>query len=96
MFAVTVTFLLHPGRDDAFLPEMQENAAQSLRDEPGCLQFDIATDPSRPGEVFLYELYADAAAFAAHLASAHFACFTEATSGMVAEKHVRTYEKVIR
>jgi quinol monooxygenase YgiN len=80
----------------AFLPLMRDNAATSLRDETGCHLFDIATDPGRPDEVFLYELYTDAEAFRLHLLSAHFAAFDAAVSDMIAQKDVRTYAEVIR
>jgi len=94
MFAVVVTLQINPNSLEAFMPLMAENATRSLTDEPGCRQFDVATDPERPGEVFLYELYDDAAAFDAHLASAHFKSFDAAVSEMVLEKTVTTYAEV--
>ncbi|MEM6728359.1 MAG: putative quinol monooxygenase [Pseudomonadota bacterium] len=94
MFAVTVRFEIKEGDVAAFLPLMRANAAQSLADEPGCHRFDICTDPARPSEVFLYELYEDAAAFDAHLKSPHFLSFDAQTSDMISEKHVVTYTSV--
>lgn len=93
-FAVCVTFTIDPDDMTVFLPLMNANAGQSLRDEPGCLQFDVLTDPSRPGEVFLYERYTDAAAFDVHLASDHFRTFDQATGGMIINKVVKTYAQV--
>lgn len=95
MFAVTVRFQIKQGRQDDFLPLMIENAQTSLKLEPGCHHFDVCTDTDRPGEVFLYELYDDAAAFRAHLASDHFVKFDSMVSSMVADKTVATYSKVI-
>lgn len=94
MFAVTVAFTLPPSRLSDFLPLILDNAAQSLAREPGCLHFDVCTDPDRPGEVFLYEVYTDRAAFDAHLATAHFESFDKATRDMVSSKEVRTFRKV--
>ncbi len=94
MFAVIVTFQLVPGSAARFMPLMLENATTSRREEPGCLQFDVATDPALPGEVFLYEIYTDAAAFDAHLASPHFKAFDTAVQDMIAHKHIRTYSEV--
>ena len=94
MFAVTVHFRLRPGRMADFLPKMVENARASRERESGCRQFDVATDPSRPDEVFLYELYADAAAFDAHLQSAHFRDFDAATRDMIDAKQVWTWAEV--
>lgn len=93
-YGVCVTFTIHPDKHAAFMPLMLANARASLADEPGCLQFDVLTDPARPGEVFLYELYDDRAAFDAHLASAHFLRFREAVAEMIAEKRETTYEQV--
>ncbi|MCJ7874133.1 putative quinol monooxygenase [Phaeobacter sp. J2-8] len=94
MYAVTVTFTLKPGQGEQFLPLMSDNAATSLRVEEGCHQFDVCTDPARPDEVFLYELYTDAAAFQAHLAADHFKAFDAATADMVADKRVALYAEV--
>ena len=94
-FAVVVTFQIKPGQMAAFMPLMEQNAATSLALEPGCHQFDVATDAARPDEVFLYEIYTDAGAFEAHLASAHFKAFDAAVSPMIADKVVKTYARVI-
>lgn len=94
MFAVTVLFQIKRGQMDAFLPAMRTNAATSLEREPGCHQFDVCTDASAPDDVFLYELYADADAFQAHLESAHFKDFDAAVSQMIVSKEVRTFSEV--
>jgi autoinducer 2-degrading protein len=73
----------------AFLPLMRQNAAASLRDEPGCRQFDVCHDPAAPTSLLLYEVYDDEAAFAAHLASAHYLAFDAATGAMIRSKAVR-------
>lgn len=94
MYAVCVTFKIRPGHMGAFMTLMQENARISLRDEPGCHQFDVLSDTARPDVVFLYELYTDKSAFQAHLASAHFDDFDAATAHMIAGKDVATWNKV--
>lgn len=94
MFVVTVTFRLHPGTQTAFLKHMLANAAQSLGEEPECHQFDVCTDPARPDEVFLYEVYTDADAFQVHLKSAHFVSFDAVVRDMVADKTVQTFTEV--
>ena len=95
MFAVTVNFQIKDGLFDSFMALMLENAQTSLRDEPQCRQFDVCTDPDKPGEVFLYELYDDAEAFQEHLRSAHFLAFDAQVTTMIADKTVATYQKVI-
>ncbi|MGZ2258812.1 putative quinol monooxygenase [Roseobacter sp. A03A-229] len=94
MFAVVVTLQIKPEAILAFMPLMAQNAKTSLTEEPGCHQFDVATDDARPDEVFLYELYSNAAAFDAHLASTHFKAFDAATAHMIANKSVTTYAQV--
>lgn len=93
-FAVCVTMHIKPEHMDAFLPLMHENAHASLSDEPHCHQFDVAIDAARPNEVFLYETYSNADAFAAHLETAHFKRFDVAVADMIVDKDVRTYEQV--
>lgn len=63
---------LKAGSFDAFMLAMSVNAAASVRDEPGCLTFDVVRDRSDPDLVWLYEVYVDEAAFEAHMHSAHF------------------------
>lgn len=94
MFAVVVTFTCAPGCMEAVLPLMRENARRSLDSEAGCHRFDVLCDPSRPGEILLYELYTDRAAFDDHLRTAHFLSFDDAISEMIAHKDIRTYEEV--
>lgn len=94
MFAVVVTFKVVPEDWDQFLPLMYQNAATSLKTEPDCQRFDVCTDPDRPHEAFLFELYSNRAAFDAHLASDHFKTFDAAVSPMIAAKQVATYTQV--
>ncbi len=94
MFAVSVTFRIKPQHVDAFLPLMLENASASVSDEPGCRQFDVCQNPSDPGEIFLYEIYDDAAAFETHKAMEHFQRFDAETAEMVAKKSVRTFQRL--
>ena len=96
MFAVIVTFQIVPSKRESFLPLMRENARTSLAEEPGCHVFDICTDPDRPEEVFLYELYSSPEAFQVHLNSAHFKAFDALVAPMVAAKAVATYREVAR
>ncbi|SFR33054.1 Quinol monooxygenase YgiN [Yoonia tamlensis] len=94
MFVVTVQFQIAPTHEIEFLAHMRQNAAQSLGAEPGCHQFDVCTDPARPCEVFLYEVYEDAQAFQDHLHSAHFKAFDAVVADMVLSKQVATFAEV--
>ena len=73
MFSLMVQMEVRPGRRAEFLAGMAANAEASVRDEPGCLRFDVCSVDSDENRFVLYELYTDAAAFEAHKASPHFA-----------------------
>lgn len=90
MYVVSVELTICAGAMDRFVPLMRENAAASLRDEPGCLQFDVVRCEAAPNLILLWEVYTDAAAFAAHLKTPHFLAFDAAVADMVAAKTVRT------
>lgn len=94
-FAVCVTFRIKPKSLDMFLPLMNENASVSLRDEEGCLRFDVCTDDDRADEVFLYEIYTSPEAFQVHLKSEHFLKFDTEVNSMIADKQVKTFKTVI-
>ena len=91
MFCVAIELSVKQDQLEAFMPLMLENAAASLRDEPDCHRFDVCTDAARPGDVFLYELYTDEAAFKTHLTMPHFLSFDRQTADMISEKNIRTY-----
>ena len=93
MYVVTVLFEPKPERVEAFRAAMLANAKVSRETEPGCRQFDVCVDASRPGVAFLYELYDDRAAFDAHLASPHFKAFAAATEAMIDAKRVATWQR---
>ncbi len=93
MYVVTVKFTLAAGAAEPFLALMHAQAKNSLELEPGCHQFDVCTDPGDAGIVFLYELYADEAAFQIHLASAHFKQFDADVADLVTDKQVACYTR---
>ena len=73
MFSLVVQMEVRPGRREEFLAGMAANAEASVRDEPGCLRFDVCAVGGDENRFLLYELYTDADAFAAHKASPHVA-----------------------
>ena len=94
MFVVTVSFQITSGGVEKFLTAVLENARQSKQTEPGCLQFDVCTDPSLPDTVFLYEVYTSKAAFEAHRNTEHFINFNAAVATLVASKSAQTFSEV--
>jgi autoinducer 2-degrading protein len=63
MFMVFVTLDVREDRRDDFVAGVRVNAQASLRDEPGCLRFDVQHSTDRPERYYLYELYRDRQAF---------------------------------
>ena len=94
MQALIVEFHIHGPQVEAFAAAIAANARASLQDEPGCRQFDVCRDPADPQVFFLYELYDDAAAIAAHLQSPHFRQMDALTASWVAHKRVRRMQRV--
>jgi 3-dehydro-4-phosphotetronate decarboxylase len=73
VYIVVVSLRVLPDRISTFEAAIRSNAAASLRDEPGCLRFDVLRDADEPTRYLLYEVYTDHAAFTTgHLRSAHF------------------------
>jgi len=68
---ILVQFDVKPEHLPRFRELIEVNARASVREEPGCLQFDVAHEQGDPCRVLLYEIYRDAAAFDAHLAMPH-------------------------
>lgn len=88
MFVILVEFQIKADRLDEFLALVNENAEQSLRDEAGCLRFDVLTPVGGESMVLLYEIYDGHEAFEIHRASPHFQEFDAATGEMVSDKHI--------
>lgn len=72
MLSLLVQLHIRPEHREEFLAGIAANAEASVRDEPGCLRFDVCSVASDENRFVLYELYADADAFAAHTRAPHF------------------------
>lgn len=94
MLAVVVHFHAKSGEAESFREVILAQAANSLEKEPACRQFDVCVDPQDEHHFVLYEVYEDAAAFAAHRETDHYATFTERVTPLVASKDVQTFERL--
>ena len=81
MYTLIVSMQVRPDKREQFLAAIAENAEASVRDEPGCLRFDVVEDAQQPNRFYFYEIYRDAAAFAAHKAAPHFAEWRQGRRG---------------
>lgn len=72
-----------PGHEDT-VARMLEGLAVSVRSEPGNVAFEPWREVGSEGSFFVYEVYADAAAFADHLAAHHSVAFNAKLTDHVA------------
>ena len=76
MFTVIVNLTVHPDRVEEFLDGIRANSRASLRDEPGCLRFDVHRSTEEPNRFVLHEIYASAEAFYVdHRQAPHYAAW---------------------
>lgn len=93
-FVVLPQFSVPEATLDAFLDAARADAERSVADEPGCLQFDVFVDrDAAPARVMFYEVYADRAAFDAHLETPHLAAFRQALT-LCKEGPVGFFERI--
>ena len=83
LLVVHVDIAVRPDQVPAFLAATEANATAS-RTEPGVLRFDVLTDRADPAHVVLVVVYRDAAAAAAHKATAHYLAWRDAVAPMMA------------
>jgi quinol monooxygenase YgiN len=84
LLVVHVHVRVKAGAGEAFHAASLANAEASRR-EPGVLRFDLLADRDHPEHFVLVEVYRDAAAAAAHKATAHYAAWRDAVADLMAE-----------
>jgi (4S)-4-hydroxy-5-phosphonooxypentane-2,3-dione isomerase len=89
-YVVIVDFHLRPGALSAFRTLVDLNARLSAHDEPGCQRFDVVEPSGEADRILLYEIYADRAAFDAHMKTRHFLDFDAESVALVASKSITT------
>jgi quinol monooxygenase YgiN len=85
MFVIMVAFQVRPERVAAFIEASLDDARGSVRDEAGCLRFDVVQDTEDETRVLFYEVYQDKAAFDQHLTMPHFHRWNETVKDWMAE-----------
>ena len=71
MFAIFASIKIKPDQRENFLNSIEENAKLSVRDEPGCLRFDVFRDDEDEDRYLLYEVFTDERAWQAHVETPH-------------------------
>lgn len=88
MYCIIVKVELKPGNRDQFAQAMLANAEASVRDEPGCLVFDVLEARGEPDTFYLYELYTGEEALAAHKETPHYQSTRAVINDLIAKQSV--------
>ena len=86
MIANFVVFQLKPGARDAFIEASLGNSRGSI-DGAGCLATSIIADPVREDVAYVFEVFADQAAFENHHDQAYYKQWIADTSGLMAKDY---------
>ena len=68
---------------DKYNNALKEQMATAIRLEPGVLTYYAVADKSDPSHITILEIYADTAAYQAHIITPHFKKYKEAVKDMV-------------
>ncbi len=82
MYAIFVTIKIKAGFAEQFKAASVGDAQGSVRDEPGCLRFDMHQSTTDPNTFYLYEVYENQDAhMVAHRAAPHYIKWRETVQG---------------
>jgi len=93
LFINAVFLESNPADMPKFMEAIKENGAASVK-EPGCRTFNIHVSAKDPNQVFLYEVYDNAAALESHRQTAHFKKYAATTKDMVTKRDARPMTSV--
>jgi quinol monooxygenase YgiN len=80
---------IDPAQLETYTTAIKEQVEAALRLEPGVLALYSVADKENPAHVTVFEIYADAAAYKAHLETAHFKNYKITTQAMVKSLKLR-------
>ena len=88
VYVNAIDLVIIPSEMAKYVEAIKENAANAVK-EPGCREFNVLVMPNRPNHVFLFEVYDNEAALAAHCNTEHFKKYAATTANMVADRNAR-------
>jgi quinol monooxygenase YgiN len=96
MLTNVAVYKIKPEFVEEFRMRMLRHAAICLRDEPGCLRFDVNQSIADPSVFLMYEQFTDQAAVDAHGKTPHIADFVRRRDGegWLAERSVYLMQPV--
>lgn len=81
---------IDPSQLAQYQAAVKEEMATSVRVEPGVLALYAVADSENPSKLRFLEIYADEAAFRAHIASPHFKKYVETTQAIIRSRVLRS------
>lgn len=72
-----------PAQLEQYNAALKEQMTAAIRLEPGVLTYYAVADKSDPSRITILEIYADTAAYKAHIETAHFKKYKETVAHMV-------------
>jgi quinol monooxygenase YgiN len=77
---------IDPERLESYTAAVKEEIETSIRVEPGVLAIYAVAEKDNPSKLRFFEIYADEIAYNAHINSAHFIKYVDATKDMITSK----------
>jgi quinol monooxygenase YgiN len=77
---------IDPAQLEAYTKAVKEEMAESIRVEPGVLAIYSVAIKDRPTSLRFFEIYANDAAYQAHIASPHFKKYVAITQPMITSR----------
>jgi (4S)-4-hydroxy-5-phosphonooxypentane-2,3-dione isomerase len=95
VIALFVSLKVKPDRRTDFLAAAEDDSTCSVRDEDGCLRFDVYQDQADQNRFFFHEVYRDQAALDTHRSMPHFARWSAASAQVLTEPASRELTNVL-
>jgi quinol monooxygenase YgiN len=86
---------IDPTQLEPYKVAVKEQIEAAVRLEPGVLALYSVSDKENPARVFVFEMYADVAAYKAHLETAHFKKYKATTQDMVKSLTLRDTVQIL-
>jgi len=75
--------VVDPAQLDQYNAALKEQMTTAIRVEPGVLSYYAVADKKEPSHITIFEVYADPAAYKAHIQAPHFKKYKETVQHMV-------------
>ena len=86
MHVIVASFKVKPNRINEFINAAKVDAESSVKNEPGCYQFDVNVDPKDETRFTFYEVYDDQDAINKHRSMPHFKNFFDAIQDLIEDR----------